>query len=107
MQASETSEKTPNLNEQDVECHPSKLEEPSTTVIDESKKTTEEAVTTKFRSRTGSDNSLQSSHMGMSVPSKAPSKHYGLTSALIISVGIPLLLTVFVAFSGIWISIRS
>lgn len=76
-------------------------------MIDESKKTTEEAVTTKFRSRTGSDNSLQSSHMGMSVPWKAPSKHYGLTSALIISVGIPLLLTVFVAFSGIWISIRS
>lgn len=103
MQASEASEKSPNLNEQDVECHPSKLEEPSTTVIDESKKTTEEAVTTKFRSRTGSDNSLQSSLMGMSVPSKAPSKH----SALIISVGIPLLVAVFVAFSGIWISIRS
>ncbi|KAK9926457.1 hypothetical protein M0R45_023687 [Rubus argutus] len=114
IEASEASEKTPNLNEQDVDCHPSKLDasrkigkEPSTTVIDESKKTTEEAVTTKFRSRAGSDNSLQSSHMGMSVPSKAPSKHYGLTSALIISVGIPLLLTVFVAFSGIWISIRS
>ncbi|XP_024169725.1 protein NTM1-like 9 isoform X1 [Rosa chinensis] len=111
MQACEAIEKTPNLNKQEVECHPLKLdasrkiaEEPSTTLIDEKKKTTEE-VATKIRSRTGgNDNSLHSSHIGTSVRSKAAaSKYHGLI-IFIISVGIPLVLTMFIAFSGIWIS---
>ncbi|KAM5571403.1 protein NTM1-like 9 [Rosa sericea] len=111
IEASKAREKTPNLNKQEVECHPLKLdasrkiaEEPSTTLIDENKKTTEE-VATKIRSRTGGDdNSLHSSRIGMSVRSKAASKYHGLITLFIISVGIPLVLTMFIAFSGIWIS---
>lgn len=107
MQASETREESPRLNEQEVKCHPMKLdanqkiaEEPSTSLVDENKKTIEEAAT-KTRSRTGGDdNSLHSGHIGMSVPSK--NRH--LNTVFIITVGIPLVLTMFVAFSGIWIS---
>ncbi|KAL6182756.1 hypothetical protein ACLB2K_044169 [Fragaria x ananassa] len=106
-EASETREESPRLNEQEVKCHPMKLdanqkiaEEPSTSLVDENKKTTEEAAT-KTRSRTGGDdNSLHSGHIGMSVPSK--NRH--LNTVFIITVGIPLVLTMFVAFSGIWIS---
>lgn len=75
-------------------------EEPSTSLVDENKKTTEEAAT-KTRSRTGGDdNLLHSGHIGMSVPSK----NRRLNTVFIITVGIPLVLTMFVAFSGIWIS---
>ncbi|XP_050376936.1 protein NTM1-like 9 isoform X2 [Argentina anserina] len=107
IEASEATEKTPNLYEQDVESHPLKLddsqkiaEKPSTTLNDENKKSTEEAAT-NIRSRKGGvDDSLHNSHIGMSVPSK----HHGLNTVIIITVGIPLVLTLFVAFSGLLIS---
>lgn len=113
MQTRESTQKIPDSNEHDAECHLSKLEvngkmaeDSPAEMVDKSRETAEEAPG-KLKLRMGRDSSLHSNHTGLSVASKALPKRRGLISTFVISVGIPLAVTLFIAFSGIWIASRS
>ncbi|XP_008245853.1 PREDICTED: protein NTM1-like 9, partial [Prunus mume] len=73
----ESTQKIPDSDEHDAECHLSKLEvngkmaeDSPAEMVDKSRETAEEAAG-KLKLRTGSDSSLHSNHTGLSVASKA------------------------------------
>ncbi|XP_050151836.1 NAC domain-containing protein 14-like [Malus sylvestris] len=108
----EAREKICNFDEQDAESHLSKsdvnrkiIDDSPTELVDESSGTAGEAPR-KVRLRTARDDALPSNRIGKSMPSKTLPKGHGLSPTFVISVGIPLAVTLFVAFSGIWMTFR-
>ncbi|KAM2228042.1 hypothetical protein ACFXTI_014784 [Malus domestica] len=108
----EATEKISNFDEQEAESRllksdmGRKITDGSPTELVDEKRAAEEAPIT-LRLRTGRDGASPSSHMGLSVSSKELPKHHGLSPTFVILVGIPLAVTLFIAFSGIWMTFRS
>ena len=112
LQVKEAREKICNFDGQDAESHLSKsdvnrkiIDDSPTKPVDESSGTAGEAPR-KLRLRTARDDALPSNHIGKSMPSKTMPKGHGLSPTFVVSVGIPLAVTLFVAFSGIWMTFR-